>query len=576
MQAGYTVGYHKITNIFNASWNRSNSQTTNFFTGGSDVATQLGFLGPENNPLNASDLNYGLPNVTLSNLTGLSQQQPSFSLSQTIALSETFSWIHGKHNLRFGGDYRRVHRDFLGGTNATGTFYFTGLFTQNPVLNPTQGTANRSALADFLLGLPQSTSIDSAASKSYLRENVFDLYATDDWRVRSNLTVNYGVRYEFFAPYTEKYGHLAMIDTNPGAGFTQVAEVQSGGTAAVSGKLPSSLVYPFRLGFAPRVGMALRLPKQTVIRAGYGINFTNNQYSTFATAMAHEPMVNDPLFVNEQNNTETNSSCAQHMPVDCYTMANGFPAPAMLGNYALDPHYRLPYVQVWNVDVQKTLRWNIVMNAGYNGSTGHNLDVTIAPRALPNSPDTDPDNLIFNYEEATGFSHFNAGTLRLNKRLSNGVSLGINYQYSHSIDDAGSVGGTTSAVAQNWQDIRAEESNSSYDQRHKASGTYLFELPFGKDKRWLTAGTASHLMEGFFDLGNIYICERYATYSVLLGGCIRRGMRNRRQAAPELLGYFSGRGWITAAMVQCGGLHRACFERHRERSILRCFRQCFA
>ncbi len=216
------------------------------------------------------------------------------------------------------------------------------------------------------------------------------------------------------------------------------------------------------------------------------------------------------------------------------------------------------------------------MNAGYNGSTGHNLDVTIAPRALPNSPDTDPDNLIFNYEEATGFSHFNAGTLRLNKRLSNGVSLGINYQYSHSIDDAGSVGGTTSAVAQNWQDIRAEESNSSYDQRHKASGTYLFELPFGKDKRWLTAGTASHLMEGFSISGTFTFASGTPTYSVLLGGCIRCGVRNRRQAAPELLGYLAGGGWITAAMVQCGGLHRACFERHRERSILRCFRQRFA
>jgi hypothetical protein len=477
VQAGYTVGYHKFTNIFNTTWNRVDSHATNFFTDGADVATQLGILGPAGDALNASALNYGLPNVTLSSYTGLTQQQPNLSISQTIGLSETLSWIHGKHNLRFGGDYKRVHRDFLGGSNSTGSFYFTGYYTG-------------SSLGDFLLGEPQETSIDSAESKSYLRDNAYDLYAMDDWRVRSNLTLNYGVRYEFFAPYTEKYGHLAMLDTNPSGGFTSLAEVQSGSVGAVSGKLPESLVYPFRIGFAPRLGMALRLPKNTVIRAGYGMNYTNSQYATFATTMAHQPP-----FANEQTN-EVTTTCGA-VAADCLSLANGFPAPATMGNYALDPHYRLPYVQVWNVDVQKTLPWGVVMNAGYNGAKGNNLDIAIAPRAVPGSTATDPANVLFNYEESRAFSRFNAGTLRVNKRLSSGIALGVNYQYSHSIDDAGSVGGTSTVVAQNWQDILAEESNSSFDMRHKASGTYLYELPFGKDKFWFTAGTASHILEGF-------------------------------------------------------------------------------
>jgi hypothetical protein len=116
VQAGYTVGYHKITNIFNANWNRSTSQATNYFTNKTDIANAVGITGTD-----SSALNYGLPKVVLSNITGLSELQPSLSLSQTISFSETLSWIHGKHNLRFGGDYRRVHRDFLGGSNATGT-----------------------------------------------------------------------------------------------------------------------------------------------------------------------------------------------------------------------------------------------------------------------------------------------------------------------------------------------------------------------------------------------------------------------------------------------------------------------
>jgi uncharacterized membrane protein YgcG len=478
VQAGYTVGYHKVTNIFNASWNRSQSQTTNFFTNQTDIATQIGILGPGGDALNTSPLNYGLPNVQLSNLTGLSQLQPSSSVSQTISLSETLSWIHGKHNMRYGGDYRRVHRDFLGGSNATGTYYFTGLYTG-------------SSLGDFLLGEPQETTIDAAIAKSYLRDNTMDVYAQDDWRARSNLTLTYGLRYEFYAPYTEKYGHLAFVDTNPAGGFTETNEVEAGGLGPSSGSLPDSLVHPFRLAVAPRLGVALRLPKQTVLRTGFGMNYTVGQYASFASTMAHQPP-----FANEQTN-EAATEC-RAVATDCLSLAKGFPAPATTGNYALDPHYKLPYVEAWNLDVQKTLPWGIVLNAGYNGSRGSRLDVTIAPLPTPTSHN-------FNFEQAAAFSRFEAGTLRVNKRLSKGVALGANYQYSHSIDDAGSVGGTSTVVAQNWQDIAAEEGNSSFDVRHKASGTYLYELPFGKDKFWVTTGAGSHILEGFSISGSYTI-----------------------------------------------------------------------
>jgi hypothetical protein len=216
------------------------------------------------------------------------------------------------------------------------------------------------------------------------------------------------------------------------------------------------------------------------------MNYTVNQYATFATTMARQPMANDPSFVNEQTN-EAGSACI------ALTLANGFcPAAttATPGSYELDPHYQLPYVQAWNIDIQKTLPWGVVLNVGYNGSKGSNLDVTSAPRPSTNSH-------IFNYEQSAAFSRFNAGTLRVNKRLSSGISLGANYQYSHSIDDAGSVGGTSTVVAQNWQDLKAEEGNSSFDVRHRISGNYLYELPFGKDKLWVTSGIGSHILEGF-------------------------------------------------------------------------------
>jgi len=503
LQAGYTVGYHRITSIFNAGWNRSNAQTTNFFTNTPDniAYSTYGISVP-----NDVALNYGLPLIQISEYNGLSETQPNFSLSQTISASEVLSWIRGKHNLRFGGDYRRVQRNFLAGSNATGAFTFTGLFTEDA----SQDRGTGSPVADFLLGLPQSTSLNSSEAKSYLRDNVYDAFALDDWRVLPSLTLNYGVRWEFFAPYTEKYGRLAEVLTNPGQGFTSQTEVTAG-----TGGLPDSLVYPWHKAFRPSVGIAWRVPKlkSTVVRAGFGMNYTVGEYSTFAGAMAHQPP-----FTNEQTNQEASgntasSACARAATFSCFTLSNGFPGAQTLGNFALNPHYGLPYLMAWNLNVQKRLPLGIVMNVGYAGTRANHLDTVLAPRALPNSPLTDPATvcsgssadcfpLNFTYEENVSFSKFNEGTLSLNKQLSHGIALGANYTYAHSIDDAGALGSVGGVGVQDWQNPLGELSNSSLDVRHKVTGTYLFELPFGYDKRWVTTGVGSHILEGFSVSGN--------------------------------------------------------------------------
>ena len=487
LQAGYTVGYHRFTSISNVNWNRSNSHTINFFTNtASNPAAAADVTVPNNVPLN-----YGIPDISLSNgIQGLSETQPSFSIAQTIAFSEVLSWIHGKHNLRFGGDYRRVHRDFLAGSNATGNFAFTGLFTEDPAQDPNTG----SSIADFLLGLPQSTTLNSSEAKSYLRDNVYDAYATDDWRLLPSLTLNLGVRWEFFAPYTEKYNHLADVATNPEGEFSSETEQ----TAGMNG-LPDSLAFPWHKAFQPRVGLAWRVPKmkQMVVRAGFGSNYNVGEYATFATNMAHQPPFTDEQTNQEAVGNTASSTCAQTVPMTCFTLASGFPAPAIVGNYALNPNYGLPYVMAWNLDIQKTLPWGIVMNVGYNGSRSNHLDVKLAPRALPSSTATDSSDLLFNYEEAGAYYKMNAGTVRVNKRLTKGISMGANYQYGHSIDDASSINGISASVIQEWPNLAGQEGHSVLDIRHQVSGTYLFELPFGPDKLWVTSGAGSHILEGF-------------------------------------------------------------------------------
>ncbi len=475
VQLGYSLGYKKLNNNLQAGWNRSQSQAKNFYTGTSEnVAAGLGIGGPGGGLLTTDALNFGVPNVVLTGFTsGLSEQQPSVRVNQTISLTEALSWGHGKHNYRFGGDFRRVHQDVLGGANATGTLYFTGAAT---------GTA----VGDLIAGLPEESSINASVKKSYLRENVWDVFAQDDWRVLPALSLTYGLRYEYFSPYAEKYDRLAELGVS--GDFSQVGTVTPGCQGGLCSGLPAGLVYPFRAGLAPRFGLAWRLKGQTVVRAGYGMNFNNGQYATFATAMAHQAP-----WANVQTNVASAGA-----PI---ALADAFPVveAKQPATYALEPHYTLPYVQTWNVDVQKTLPKGIVLNVGYNGSKGTHLDITSAPR--PGSqvnPYGLAGDVLFNYEQSEASSRFEAGTVRLRKRMEHGVSLGATYQYSHSIDDAGSVGGTSTVVAQNWQNLRAEEGNSSFDVRQKVTGDYVFELPFGPDKYWLTkGGTVARIVEGW-------------------------------------------------------------------------------
>ena len=482
LQAGYSISKGRLADTLNLNWNRTNAQTTNYFTNTTNIANQIGLNG-----LPSAPQLYGLPSVTLNQFTSISEQQPSFQINQTISLTDSLSWIHKKHNFRFGGDIRRVHLDLIGLTNSTGTYTFTGLYTEAPGTSSSApgGTATTgSSLADMLLGFPQQTSLQAPDQKSYLRENVIDGYAQDDWRARSNLSLVYGLRYEYFSPYSEKYDHLATLDVSNN--FLTAETVLPNTVGPYTGFFPRTLVYPERNNFSPRIGIAWRAMKDTVVRAGYGINYAVGQYVKFVQDFAFQP---------PWANVQTNSNPLTGLPT--FTLANGFTSASQAeGNYAVNKNYRLPYVQVWNLDVQRTLPLGIVLNVGYNGSKGTRLDIVDAPGRYG----TTVPNVLYDYEDSVAFSNFNALAVRLRKRMQNGIALGATYTYSHSIDNASSIGGnggTGVTVAQNWQDLLAEESNSSFDIRQQLKGDFVFELPFGPDAHYLNSGNLlSHAVAG--------------------------------------------------------------------------------
>ncbi len=481
---GYSLGKGRITTNLGLNWNRSEAQLKNDFTSITDIASQVGLTGLPDNPQL-----YGLPSLTLNQFTSVNEQQPNFQTNQTVAVTDSTSWIHKKHNVRFGGDFHRVHNDLFGNTgNVTGTFVFTGFFTQQPgssSVGPGGTPTSGSSLADLLLGLPQQTSLQAPYQKSYLRQNSWDAFAQDSWRALPNLTLLFGLRYEYFSPYSEKYDRLSTLDT--GNDFTSVMTVVSGGVGPYTGKYPRDLIYPERNNFSPRIGVAVRAMKDTVVRAGFAINYANGQYSKFIQDFAFQPPFAD---------VQTNEVTAQPMTQPQITLANGFPSPQTEGNYAVNKYYRLPYVQVWNINLQRTLPLGIVLNIGYNGSKGTRLDIVNAPGRSANQS---LSGVFYDYEDSVAFSNYNALTVSARKRLQRGIGMGATYTYGHSIDNASSIGGsggTGTVVAQNWQDLLAEKSNSSFDIRHRLTGNFLYEIPFGPDERWVNRGWLGHALSG--------------------------------------------------------------------------------
>jgi len=171
-------------------------------------------------------------------------------------------------------------------------------------------------------------------------------------------------------------------------------------------------------------------------------------------------------------------------------------------NYAASLNYRLGHVQIWNLDIQRTLPLGIVANVGYNGAKGGALDIVRAPNRTAGGV-LNPLAQAFNYEDSLGYSRFNALSVNVRKRLQKGISLQASYQYGHSIDDASSIGGTTVVPAQNDLDLDAEEGNSSFDIRHEVKGSWVIELPFGPNRAFLSKGGFwSKALDGFSFSGN--------------------------------------------------------------------------
>jgi trimeric autotransporter adhesin len=477
-------------------FSRLRTEIVPYFENRQNISGDAGISGNNQDPTN-----WGPPALTFSSgLQPLTDQNSSFNRNRTDSFSGSVGIYRGRHNFTFGGDLRKQQYNDYYQQNPRGIFTFTGAATQGIANGVATGGSD---LADFLIGVPDTSQIAFGNADKYFRQPVYDLYGTDDWRILPNLTINAGMRWDYGSPITEIHGRLVNLDVL--SGYTAAKPVLgSDPIGPLTGDhYPSSLIRPDKLGFEPRVGISWRpIPASTiVVRAGYGIYDDTSVYLTSVLQLAQQSPLSKSLSVDNSPNCRL-------------TLANGFQTcPSITANtFAVDPNFRVGYAQTWQLSIQRDLPGALQATVTYLGVKGTRGVQQFLPNTYPigaANPCTDcPSGFV--YQASGGDSTRQAGQVQLRRRLRSGFTASLLYTFSKSIDDDAFLGGqghvvagnqsaapaggqgqgsggsgggsggsstgstattaassaTTPAIAQNWLNLHAERSLSSFDQRH--------------------------------------------------------------------------------------------------------------
>ncbi len=465
----HNISPRAISNL-QIRFNRNRTQTIPYFSLLPDPGSQFGIPGTSSNP---SD--FGPPTLTFTNFASLSDSTATLIRNQAQSGTESVTLLKGTHSVTLGFGYTRADLSTISDPNGRGTFSFTGQATSgiSSTGQLVQGTGYD--LADFLLGYPQSSSIRYGNTDNYFYQNQYVGYAQDEWKLRSNLTLTAGVRYEFFTPFVQKYGREANLDIAPE--FTAVSVVTPNIPGPYTGVFPLGLIDSSDHNFAPRVAIAWKVPwtkRSTVVRAGYGIYYNEQVYINVAEQLAQQP----PFAVSNAVNTSA---------ANILKLEKGFltTAPADITNtFAVSRNYPTPYASTWNLTIQHDFSPGFFVELGYTGTKGTDLEEHILPNQGPpgnfeiRTKTNQLGNAVgFIYDEPVGNSIFNALHVRAVRRFNHGISFNVFYQFAKSIDDVPALGGVGNTTIQNWLDISADRGLSSFDVRHELQASFVWTSP---------------------------------------------------------------------------------------------------
>jgi hypothetical protein len=426
----------------------ADTTATPFFAYRANVSGEAGIAGNDQEPRN-----WGPPTIAFPDVSDLRDgvYQDTQRLSHVVG--GQVQYRSGRHSFTFGADARLHRIDLLTQTDPRGTLSFTGAATGD-------------ALADFLLGIPATSTIGHGNASARIAGGVYDAYLSDDFRVGAGLTFELGLRWEYESPYTERDGRLANLDVLPDYSSVAVVTGAEPEGSLTGTRYPASLVSRDRLGFQPRLALSWRpsLASSLVIRGGYGIYRNLGVYQSIGTLLAQQPPFSTAFSV--PNSPETR-----------LTLANPFP-PSVPSEttFAVDPGYRTAMLHSWQVSLQRDLPASLTTMVMYSGERGLRLTRAFLPNTYPpgalNPCATCPAG--FTYVTSGGTSIRHGLQLMLRRRLSAGFTTTMTYTLASSIDDAATFSNTSIApgslaLAQNWLDLGAERGPSAFDQRHVVS-----------------------------------------------------------------------------------------------------------
>jgi hypothetical protein len=498
---------HSIFVLLGYRLTRQRTEVRPQFENRQDISGNAGINGNDREPAN-----WGPPSLNFSSITALSDANSAFNRNRTDNGSVKVTNTHGRHTITVGGDFRRQEYNVFAQSNPRGVFTFTGAATS---ATGTVSTTSGSDLADFLVGVPDTSTLAFGNADKYFRQSVYDAYATDDWRIMPQLTINAGFRWEYGAPLSELKGRLVNLDVAPG--FSAATPVLGSAPKGLltGSAYPSALVRPDKRGFEPRVGISWRpIPASTlVVRAGYGIYDDTSIYLTSAQMMSQQAPLSTSLSVSNS------TTCP-------LTLANGFRncAGTTADTFAVDPDLRVGYAQVWQVSAQRDLPAALVMTATYLGTKGTHGMQEFLPNTYPIGA-TSPCPLCpvgFTYRTSGGNSIRESGSLQLRRRLRSGITATLQYTFAKDLDDDAQLGGqghtvATSAssgtssvaatgspqIAQNWLNLRGERGPSTFDQRHLLNATIQYTSGMGLGGGTLLTGWRGRVLKEWTVLGRI-------------------------------------------------------------------------
>ena len=514
------IGSNKV-NEFKFGMNYFNSTNSQRRAFQRNVVGELGLQGVSQDPLF-----WGVPVFQISGFTNVGECNdcPFVNWNTTFQLSDGFSWTKGKHNVKIGGEYRRVRYNQIGAVVPRGRFTWNGQYSGEP-------------MADMMLGVMSATEGQVGAPIANFRNTYLAGYVQDTWKIMPKLTLNLGLRWEYESPYYDKHDAIVNVDfkwdnsVEPTFVRAGTGNLNDGNPAFPApptwklvrdGRFGRGAGKPDRNDWAPRVGLAYQLNSKTVLRAGAGIYYVRDIGNA-----VFDIVRNIPFTIRQ---AETANTTAPNLTGNRLFTQAGAPSFLLINQYG----ERTSYVAQWQGSVQRELTQHMSLEVTYMGSAGIKLR-RLASYNMPQPKAGNPNdnrpfpkfNGAFQNMYAASHSSYHSLQARLQHRFANGFTLLGSYAWAKSIDNGSGVRTTDGDPLTPMDPDRAlwrDRGLSAFDFRQRLTASFLYEIPFGKGRRFGISNPVMNAVLGGWQLGGIVTFQSGFPFTPFCGpGNIQNG-----------------------------------------------------